>query len=94
MSHRTTTRRVLTALLAGFLLLFAFQVATHAHSNSVGDDHCQLCHFSHSVSLGTSATPVFVAPTMVARLVRPVSTDPKVELQFRQLSSRAPPAQA
>jgi hypothetical protein len=85
---------VLAALLAGFLLLFAFQVATHTHSNSVGDDHCQLCHFTHSVSLGASAAPVFVAPTTVARLVLPVSTDPKVELQFRQLSSRAPPAQA
>jgi hypothetical protein len=93
MPHRTT-RRVLATLLAGFLLLFAFQVATHTHSNSVGDDHCQLCHFSHSVSLDTSAAPVFVAPTAVARLVLPVSSDPKVELQFRQLSSRAPPTQA
>jgi hypothetical protein len=93
MSHRTTTRRVVTALLAGFLLLFAFQVATHSHRNSVGDDHCQLCHFTHSVSLGASAAPAFVAPTAISRLALP-ATDPKVELQFRQLSSRAPPAQA
>jgi len=83
---------VLAALLAGFLLLFAFQVATHAHSNSVGDDHCRLCHFSHSVSLGTSAAPVLAAPAAVARLTLPVSTDPAIELQFHQLSSRAPPA--
>jgi hypothetical protein len=93
MPHRTT-RRVLAALLAGFLLLFAFQVATHSHSNSAGDDHCQLCHFSHSVSLDTSAAPVLAAPAAVARLTLPISSDPRIELQFRQLPSRAPPTQA
>lgn len=92
MPHRTTCR-VLAALVAGLVLLFAFQVATHSHTNSVGDDHCQLCHFTHSVSLGTAAAPVLAAPATVARLTLPVSTDPKVELQFRQLSSRAPPSQ-
>jgi hypothetical protein len=89
---RRATQRFLAVLTVLAVFSFAFATASHWHSNSTGDEQCQVCHLAHSVSLGVSSTTaLLLAPATVARLIVSASTDPKFEFQFREVSPRAPP---
>jgi len=89
---RRTAQRLLAVLAVVAIVSFAFASAAHWHGNSTGDEQCQVCHLAHSVSLGLSSTVLLLAPVTVGRLAQAVSTDPKLELAFRHVSPRAPPA--
>jgi hypothetical protein len=91
MSQRTKQRAVaLVALFA--ILFFAYGAANHFHSTSAAQDHCQVCHVAHSLSLNVSCAALFLAPSAIARLVLASRPNPHFEALYGHVPSRAPPA--
>lgn len=91
-SSKVTPRRLVAVLVAIVLVSFALQAAGHWHSKSYEDQHCRVCHFAHSVAVDLSHGSALPVPGAVVRMAPAASIDPKLELVFHQLSSRAPPA--
>lgn len=89
---RRTTERILAVLTVLAVVSFTFAAAAHWHDSSAGDEQCQVCHLAHSVSIGFSSAVPLLAPAVVSRLIQPVSANPELELAFRHVSPRAPPA--
>jgi hypothetical protein len=91
---RRTTYRLLAIVVAVVVLSFAFQAAGHWHNQSFEDQHCQVCHFAHSVTVELSCVTTLPTPHAVAWLNPAIPVDPKLELVFHQTSPRAPPSQS
>jgi hypothetical protein len=90
MSRRTTQRLVAVVALTA-ILLFAYGAVNHWHSTPTAQDHCQVCHVAHSLSVGISCAAILLAPAMVVRRIVLARIDPALDLESRHVSSRAPP---
>lgn len=89
---RRTTQRVVALIALAAILLFAYGVVNHWHSTATAQDHCQVCHVAHSLSLGISCAGLLPAPTVVHRSVLLSRTETARDPRDRHVSSRAPPA--
>jgi hypothetical protein len=73
------------------ILLFAYAAVNHWHSTPSAQEQCQVCHVAHSLSIGVFSAALLSAPAAVARLILPDRTDPRPDLAYTHVSTRAPP---
>jgi hypothetical protein len=73
------------------ILFFTYASANHWHSTPTAEEHCQVCHVAHSLSVGISAAALPLAPAVIKRLILSSHTDPVADPHNRHVSSRAPP---
>jgi putative copper export protein len=92
MAGGTRKQRVVALVALTAILLFAYAAANHWHSTPTAEDHCQVCHVAHSLSVAVWCALLLPAPVTVVQRVLLSRADPALDLQDRHVSSRAPPA--
>jgi len=86
-----TTRRLLTLLLTLSVCVFIAQGVNHWHADGADEQHCQVCHASHTAVPRPVIQAITKAPFPVARFAgfRELLFD--FEPVFTQRIPRAPP---